>query len=167
MTIKANQPTLHAACKALPWRDVRAVSTTNRGNGRRIRLHDQDRASHGMDQLPRRRTHHPTPPNPNHQGPQDNRSGLPDLLGDIIAAPPAAVATWITGTGESRTRCTGPRRHLRERHRLRTGNGPQIMAIVRNTTISLLRIAGHTRIATALRHHERSTSRPVDLLLNT
>jgi hypothetical protein len=39
------------------------------------------------------------------------------------------------------------------------------MAALRNTAISLLRLAGHTKIASALRHYGRSTSRPIDLLL--
>ena len=37
------------------------------------------------------------------------------------------------------------------------------MATLRNTAISLLLLAGHTKIATALRHHGRSTSRPIEL----
>jgi hypothetical protein len=52
------------------------------------------------------------------------------------------------------------------RHQLRTGNGPQVLATLRNTTIRLIRLAGHTKIATALRHHGRSTSRPIEILLN-
>jgi predicted transposase YbfD/YdcC len=35
-TIKGNQPTLYAACKALPWRDVPAKSVTCKGHGRRV-----------------------------------------------------------------------------------------------------------------------------------
>jgi len=35
-TVKGNQPKLYAACKALPWRDVPARSTTAKGHGRRV-----------------------------------------------------------------------------------------------------------------------------------
>ena len=48
---------------------------------------------------------------------------------------------------------------------VRTGNGPQVMATLRNLAISLLRLTGHTKIAAELRHHGRNTSRPIDLLL--
>ena len=39
------------------------------------------------------------------------------------------------------------------------------MAILRNTAISLLRLAGWNRIAAALRHQGRDPSRPIDLIL--
>lgn len=46
------------------------------------------------------------------------------------------------------------------------GAGPQVMASLRNTAISVLRLNGHTNIAAALRHHARNHLRPVKLLLN-
>lgn len=42
-----------------------------------------------------------------------------------------------------------------DRCRIRTGNGPQIMASIRNLAISLLRITGATLIAPALRYCAR------------
>jgi hypothetical protein len=53
-----------------------------------------------------------------------------------------------------------------DRCRIRTGSAPQVMATLRNTAIGLLRIAGHTNIAAAIRHHARDTNRPIELLLN-
>jgi len=57
--------------------------------------------------------------------------------------------------------------------RLRRGPlpGPQrqrtrVMATLRNTAISLLRLAGRTDIAAVLRHHVRNPHRPVTFLLN-
>ena len=99
LTVKANQPTLRDACKALPWKEVPAVTTTDTGHGRRVRrtikaVEVPDCIERDLAQNRRRRPDHPTPPNPNHQGPQDNRSGLRDLL-----------------TGHDR-RPTGHRRHL-------------------------------------------------------
>jgi len=52
-----------------------------------------------------------------------------------------------------------------DRHQLRTGSGPHVMATLRNTAISLLRLAGWNRIAAALRHQGRDPSRPIDLIL--
>lgn len=37
LTVKANQPRLYRALKALPWRDVPAVSTVDLSHGRRVR----------------------------------------------------------------------------------------------------------------------------------
>jgi hypothetical protein len=39
------------------------------------------------------------------------------------------------------------------------------MATLRTTVLSLLRLAGHTNLAKATRHHARDPHRPVDLLL--
>ena len=41
------------------------------------------------------------------------------------------------------------------------------MATLRNTAISLLRLAGWKNIAAALRHHVRDAARPVKLLLTS
>jgi predicted transposase YbfD/YdcC len=94
LTIKANQPTLRAACKALPWQDVPAVTTTDTSHGRRVRRTIKAVEAPDWIDFPGRRPDHPTPPHPNHQGPQNNRSGLRDLL-----------------TGHDRRR-TSHRRHL-------------------------------------------------------
>ena len=40
-----------------------------------------------------------------------------------------------------------------DRHQLHTGHGPAVMATLRNTAISLHRLAGAVSIAAALRHH--------------
>ena len=45
-----------------------------------------------------------------------------------------------------------------DRHQLRVDNGPHVMAILRNTAISLLRLAGWTRIAAGPRHHTADRS---------
>jgi predicted transposase YbfD/YdcC len=52
-----------------------------------------------------------------------------------------------------------------DRSRIRTSAAPQIMATLRNTVISLLRLTGHTNIAAACRWHARDFDRPVELLL--
>ena len=41
------------------------------------------------------------------------------------------------------------------------------MATLRNTAISLLRLAGATNIAEALRHHAQQPDRPSNLLLTS
>ena len=58
----------------------------------------------------------------------------------------------------------GPRRHLRRGRLRRTGTGPHVMAAIRNLAISLLRLAGHASIATAIRRNPRDPTRPFRLL---
>jgi len=41
---------------------------------------------------------------------------------------------------------------------------PQVTATLRNTGISLLRLAGWTNITAGLRHHARDSRRPIKLL---
>ena len=48
-----------------------------------------------------------------------------------------------------------------DRSQIRTRNGPQIMAALRNLVITALRLAGTTNIAAALRHHARDPHRPL------
>ena len=80
LTVKANQPTLRAACKALPWKNVPARTTSDRSHGRRVRRTIKAVQAPRLDRIPRRRPDHPTPPNPNDQGTQDDRGRLRDLL---------------------------------------------------------------------------------------
>ena len=48
-----------------------------------------------------------------------------------------------------------------DRSQVRTRNGPQVMAALRNLVITALRLAGVTNIAAALRHHARDPHRPL------
>ena len=45
-----------------------------------------------------------------------------------------------------------------------TGDGPQVLATLRNLVISLHRLAGATNIAAALRHHGRDPNRALQLI---
>ncbi len=48
--------------------------------------------------------------------------------------------------------------------RIRTGNGPAVMATLRNFALSRHRLGGHTNIAAACRHTSRHSIRAADLL---
>jgi predicted transposase YbfD/YdcC len=48
---------------------------------------------------------------------------------------------------------------------VRTASGPQIMASLRNLAITILRLAGATSIAAALRYHARRPSRPLRTIM--
>lgn len=79
---------------------------------------------------------------------------------DQTSAPPATVATWIQGhwSIENSLHWVRDVTFDEDRHQLRTGHAPQVMASNRDTTISLLRLAGCIRIAPALRHHARNAN---------
>ena len=51
-----------------------------------------------------------------------------------------------------------------DRSQIRTGSAPQIMAALRNLTISMIRLAGETNIAAALRRCAAHPSRPLALI---
>ena len=97
LTVKNNQPTLRAACKALPWKDVPAVTVTDRSHGRRVRRTIKAvQAPDWIDfpgaaqiiQLRRTRTI---------KGRKTTEVVYAICSLDMIAAPPATVATWIQG----------------------------------------------------------------------
>jgi len=85
---------------------------------------------------------------------------------DMVTVPPATVATWIQGHWSIENALHWVRDVVfdEDRHQLRTGSGAHVMATLRNTAISLLRLAGHTRIASRLRHHSRNPHRPINLI---
>lgn len=167
LTVKNNQPNLRAVCKALPWKDVPAATTTDVSHGRRVwRTVKAVQAPDWIEfpgaaqiiQLRRTRTI---------KGRKTTEVVYAICSLDMISAPPTTVATWIQGHWgiENALHWVRDVTFDEDRHQLRTGSGPQIMATLRNTAISLLRLAGHTKIASALRHYSRSTNRPIDLLL--
>lgn len=50
--------------------------------------------------------------------------------------------------------------YAEDHSQIRTGNGPQVMAALRNTALSILRLNGHGNVAKALRHNPRSPTGP-------
>jgi predicted transposase YbfD/YdcC len=167
LTVKGNQPRLRAKLKALPWTQVPATTTVSTSHGRRVRrtiravtVPDWVGFPGAAQVLQIRRTR-------NLHGRRTTEVVYAICSLDMIAAPPATVATWIQGHWSIENALHWVRDVVfdEDRHQLRTGSGPHVMATLRNTAISLLRLAGHTRIAAALRHHARDPGRPIDLIL--
>ena len=52
-----------------------------------------------------------------------------------------------------------------DRSQVRTASGPRIMASLRNLVITILRLAGATSIAAALRYHARRPARPLQTIM--
>ncbi|NLH70822.1 MAG: ISAs1 family transposase [Brooklawnia sp.] len=87
----------------------------------------------------------------------------------MLQAQPEQVADWIQGHWhvENRLHWVRDVSHGEDRQQLRTGNGPAVMASMRNLAITLLRLAGWDNIAEACRYHSRHLERTVNLLLTT
>ena len=83
-------------------------------------------------------------------------------------ARPEAVASWARGhwTIENRLHWVRDVVTGEDRHQLRTGNGPQIMAALRNLAISLIRLLHGPRapIAATTRAMARRPERAIDLI---
>jgi predicted transposase YbfD/YdcC len=168
-TVKANQPTLYTACKNLPWRDVPSHAEVQVGHGRRAHRAIKVLAApawitfSGAAQVAQiRRT--------------TTRAGKKTVevvyvitSADHRAAPPATLAAWVQGHWgiENRTHWVRDVTFDEDRSQVRTGAGPQVMATLRNTAISLIRLTGATNIAASLRHHARDPDRPIKLLLTS
>ena len=84
-------------------------------------------------------------------------------------ARPHQLATWLRGHWciENRLHWVRDVTFGEDLSQARTGNGPQVMATLRNLAISLLRLTGATNIAKAIRYHARDTKRPLALLLTS
>jgi len=168
-TVKANQPTLYAACKKLPWHQVGEHSSVDTARGRRVRRTIKVVAAPtwitfaGAAQVAQiRRT--------------TTRAGKKTVevvyvitSADHHAAPPPVLAAWVQGHWgiENRAHWVRDVTYDEDRSQVRAGNAPQVMATLRNTAISLLRLTGATNIAASLRHHATRTERPLNLLLTS
>jgi len=167
-TVKGNQPTLHAACKELPWAKVPAGHrSTTRGHGRTAtRTIKVIQAPGwvtfaGAAQLAQvRRT-------VTQAGTRTVEVVYLITSADHVEAPPATPAAWVQGHWgiENRLHWVRDVTYDEDRSQIRTGNAPQVMATLRNTAISLLRLTGWDNIAAGLRHHARDPNNPIKLLL--
>lgn len=165
-TVKGNQPTLYAACKALPWREVPARSLTSKGHGRRATRTIKVVTApawiefHGAAQVAQlRRT-------VTRQGKKSVEVVYLITSADTRTASPTRLAVWVQGHWgiENRLHWVRDVTFDEDRSQVRTGAAPQVMATLRNLAISLLRLAGWTNIAHALRHHAADSRRPLALL---
>jgi predicted transposase YbfD/YdcC len=168
-TVKANQPTLYAACKKLPWREVTEHSSVSTGHGRRVRRTIKVVAAPawitftGAAQVAQiRRT-------TTRAGKKTAEVVYVITSADHRAAPPPVLAAWVQGHRgiENRAHWIRDVVYDEDRSQVRTASAPQVMASLRNIAISLLRLAGAANIAASLRHHAARIDRPITLLLTS
>ena len=84
-------------------------------------------------------------------------------------ANPADIATFVRGHWEVENRAHYVRdvTYDEDRSQVRTGSAPQVMATMRNTAISLLRMTGWTNIKQATEKLSRRLDEILNLLLGT
>ncbi len=169
-TVKRNQPRLYRQLKTLPWAKIPVQGeTSSRGHGRydirRLQAVTCTGAlaldfPHAVQALRirRRRLNLPTGrwstvtvhAITNLTAGQASPAGLADALRGHWAI---EILHHIRDTT-----------YAEDASRLRTGNAPRAMATLGNTAISLLRLAGITTIAKALRRNSGNPHRPLQLL---
>ena len=145
LTVKRNQPGLHAPLAALPWREVPvACDTRERGHGRR------ERRTLKVTAVAR---------------------GL--LFPHAVQAIQIVRRRRLKGKKWSGHWAIEDRLHWvrdmdfdEDRSQVRTASGPRVMAALRNLAITILRLAGHSSIAAALRYHARRPDRPLRTIMN-
>ncbi len=166
LTVKGNQPGLRNKLKDLPWAKVPGHTYRDRHHGRSItRTLKAAQVPAWVDWpgaaqvLQVRRTRI-----------VNGRKQI-EVVYAVSSVPmehaqPPVVAAWIQGHWaiENALHWVRDVTFDEDRHQLRVGSGPQVMATLRNTGISLLRLAGWNSITAATRHHARDSRRPIKLL---
>ena len=159
-------PTLYAQLKKLPWKNVPGFSHVAKDHGRRTRrtvkavLAPAWVEFDGAAQVAQvRRT--------------VTRKGKKTvevvyvITSDADAdAGAATLAAWIQERWHTQNKLHWVRdvTYDEDRSQVRTGNGPRVMASLRNLAIAILRLTGHTSVAAALRYHARQPGRPLQTI---
>ena len=166
-TVKKNQPGLHQRCKDLPWKDVPGHRVTTTGHGRRVTRTIKVVTAPAWVDFPGAAQIAQVRRIVTKSGRKSVEVVYLITSADHHGAPPATLAGWIQGHWgiDNRLHWVGDVTFDEDRSQVRTGNAPQVMATLRNTTISLLRLTGTTNIAKALRHHARHPDQAITCLL--
>jgi predicted transposase YbfD/YdcC len=169
LVVKRNQPSLYAQVKNLPWRNIPAGDRQHdRGHGREE--HRTLKAAtvaaglafpHAAQAIRVTRRIRPL------SGQKKWRTFTIYAITSLTAsqASPAQLAGWIRGHWQIEAL-----HHIRDvtygedASQTRTGNGPQVMAALRNLAIGIFKLTGHQNIAAACRHHARDATRTLATL---
>jgi predicted transposase YbfD/YdcC len=168
LVVKKNQPGLYAQVKNLPWRHIPAGhKQRDRGHGREE--HRTLKAAavaaglafpHAAQAIRLTRRIRPL------SGGKWRTVTVYAITSlDATRATPAQLAEWIRGHWQIEVL-----HHIRDvsygedASQIRTGNGPQVMATLRNLIIAILKLAGTRNIAAACRHHSSDATRALAAL---
>ncbi len=173
LTVKRNQPGLHAQLAALPWRQVPvACQVREKGHGRAERrtLKVTTVAAglafpHAAQAIQIVRKRRPLTGQNSKKWSAETVYAITSLT--VIQARPADLARIARGHWgiEDRLHWVRDVTYDEDRSQVRTGNGPRVMASLRNLAITILRLTGYTSIAAALRYHARQPGRPLQTIM--
>jgi predicted transposase YbfD/YdcC len=169
LVVKKNQPSLYAQVKNLPWRNIPAGDRQhNRGHGREehrtlkvVTVAAGLAFPHAAQAICLTRRIRPL------NGKKKWRTFTIYAITSLTAAQATAaqLAGWIRGHWQIEVL-----HHIRDTtygedaSQTRTGNGPQVMATLRNLSISIFKMTGHRNIAAACRHHAHDATRTLATL---
>jgi predicted transposase YbfD/YdcC len=177
LTVKGNQPSLRRQLASQPWKDIPVGHReTDNSHGRTvIRTYKVITIAAGIlfphaaqaVQITRTRKHKSKGKRGSHRAKRETVYAITSLTAE--QAPPAELARYIRGHWHVENKLHWVRDVTmgEDASRIATGGGPRIMAGIRNLAISLLRLAGHTNIAKALRHNARKPKRAITLILTS
>lgn len=166
LAVKNNQPTLHAQLKALPWRQIPAAfDAREKGHGRaewrtlKVTAVAAGIAfPHAAQAIQIKRRRRPLRGGTGRRWSTQTSYAVTSLAAS--QATPAQLAQWARGHwGIEALHHIRDLTYGEDASQIRTGNGPQAMAALRNLAIAVLKPAGHPSIAAACRHHARDATR--------
>ena len=164
LVVKKNQPSLYAQVKNLPWRHIPA-GRRQRGRGHGREEHRTLQAAtvaaglafpHAVQAI--RLTRRIRPISSTKKWQTVTIYAITSLTASQATA--AQLAGWIRGHWQIEAI-----HHIRDvtygedASQVRTGNGPQVMATLRNLAIAIFKLAGTTNIAAACRSHAWDATR--------
>jgi predicted transposase YbfD/YdcC len=178
--VKANQPTLLARLKTLPWKNVPVGhASTGRGHGRiekrtlkAVTVTEQagglgfPDAAQAIQVVRRTRRIKPKPGKKNRWH-TETVYAIVTLPAEQATA--AELAIWIRQHWHIENRLHWVRDVTlgEDLHQARTGNGPHVLAVLRSLILAMLRLTGDDNIARALRHHAATPTKPIAILTST
>jgi predicted transposase YbfD/YdcC len=166
LTVKNNQPSLYAQLKSLPWRHVPAAfDAREKGHGRAewrtLKLTAVAAGiafPHAAQAIQIRRRRRPLTSRTGQKWSTETSYAITSLA--THQATPAQVAGWIRGHwGIEALHHIRDVTYGEDASQIRTGNGPQVMATLRNLAIAILKPSGYPSIAAACRYHARDANR--------
>jgi predicted transposase YbfD/YdcC len=168
VTVKGNQPGLLRQLRSLPWKDVKPGHLSQgRAHGRaerRIVKAVTVKAGLGFPHAAQAIQVTRKTKRTGSKWKTETSYAITSL--PAAKARPDQLAEWIRGHWKIENKLHWVRdvTYGEDLSQARTGTGPHVMATLRNLAISILRLAGHASIATALRHCARDPTRPFRLI---
>lgn len=175
LTVKGNQPSLRRQLAAQPWKDVPVGHReTDTSHGRTVtRTYKVITIAagilfpHAAQAVQIIRTRKLKNKNKSQRAKRETVYAITSLTAE--QAHPGELARYIRGHWHVENKLHWVRDVTmgEDASTIGTGAGPRVMAGIRNLVISLLRLAGHTNIAKALRHNARNPKRAITLVMTS